>query len=163
MRAAVTAPIRGAESTVMAAGTRDEHGNAYLLKAQFQELKVSWGSFLAKARTNANAELTKLTPVYVRDKNQVIEYAALRSEQPIVATAVFSEKFLELFRETLGDKVLVVVPNRSTAFVFPRLASHYESYAEMVLEAYRATPFPVSVEVFEVSAQGWKAVGVYEE
>jgi hypothetical protein len=33
----------------------------------------------------------------------------------------------------------------------------------MVLEAYKATPYPVSREVFELSANGLRAVGVYEE
>jgi hypothetical protein len=33
----------------------------------------------------------------------------------------------------------------------------------MVFEAFRATAYPVSVEVFEVSADGMRAIGVYEE
>ena len=33
----------------------------------------------------------------------------------------------------------------------------------MVFEAFRATAWPVSVEVFEVSADGFRAVGVYQD
>jgi hypothetical protein len=68
-----------------------------------------------------------------------------------------------MFQETIGDSVLLVVPNRYRAFIFPRLASRYEEYTPMVFEAYRATAYPVSVEVFEVSADGMRAIGVYEE
>ncbi len=163
MHAPVTVAIPGAGRTELAAGTRDEHGDVSLLRPQFEELKTGWESFVAKARTNADAELATLKPSYVRDKKQVIEYAVLSSEKPVVASAVFAAKFLDLFKETLGEKVLVVVPSRFKAFVFPALASRYEEYAPMVFEAYRATAFPVSVEVFEVSAEGWKAAGVYEE
>ncbi len=33
----------------------------------------------------------------------------------------------------------------------------------MAFTAYRETAWPVSVEVFEVSAAGFRAVGVYQE
>ncbi|MGV3533182.1 MAG: hypothetical protein ACO1QR_12490, partial [Chthoniobacteraceae bacterium] len=76
---------------------------------------------------------------------------------------VLSPKFLELFKDTLGPKVLVVVPNRFTAYVFPRLASTYREYSPGIFADYRATAHPVSVEVFELSAAGLTAIGAYEE
>jgi hypothetical protein len=33
----------------------------------------------------------------------------------------------------------------------------------MIFRAYRATAWPVSVEVFEVSPTGWRCIGAYEE
>jgi len=76
---------------------------------------------------------------------------------------VLAPKFLEMFKDTLGEKVLLVVPNRFTAYVFPALASNYEEYWPMVFEAYRQTAWPVSVEVFEVSVDGFRAAGIYRE
>ena len=115
------------------------------------------------AAAAATVELAELQPQYERDARQVIQYAELHSDRPIVASAVLAPKFLERFKDTLGEKVLLVVPNRFTAFVFPVLASNYQDYAPMVFEAYRATAWPVSVEVFEVSRGGLRAVGVYQE
>lgn len=163
MRAPVVAEIAGARETQLVAGTRDEHGSAYLLKAQFDELKMDWGNFAAKARANADAELARIEPRFVRDSRNVISYAVLNSEEPIVASAVQATKLLERFADTLGEKLLLAVPNRYTAYIFPHLASDYQQYAPMVLRAYRATAEPVSREVFEVSADGWKAIGVFEE
>ena len=57
----------------------------------------------------------------------------------------------------------MAVPNRYTAYIFPVLASNYTDYAPMIFRDYRLTPFPVSVEVFEFSAQGIRTVGAYEE
>jgi len=57
----------------------------------------------------------------------------------------------------------VVMPNRFTVFVFPKLASEYEEYSPMILEAFHATPYPVSLEVFEETDDGLKAIGVYDE
>jgi hypothetical protein len=93
----------------------------------------------------------------------VIEYAELQSDRPIVTSAVLGLKFRQLFKDTLGEKVLVAVPNRFTAFVFPALASRYEDYGPMVRAALGTTAWPVSIEVFEVSAAGVRCVGRYAE
>ncbi len=132
-------------------------------KSTLETLKLSWAEFEVRARKNASAELARLTPRSERDTRKSILYAALESELPVVATAVLSPDFLHLWKDTLGDKVLVVVPSQSTAFVFPRLASEYQSDAPMVLRAHRESAYPVSLEVFEVSATGWRCLGAYEE
>lgn len=122
-----------------------------------------WSEVREQAARAAAADLATLTPRYTRNRKDVIQYAELRSDRPLVASAVLAPKFLALFADTLGEKVLLVVPSRFQAFVFPALASNYQDYWPMVFEAYRATPWPVSVEVFEVSREGLRAVGVYQE
>jgi hypothetical protein len=151
MHAPVTAPIKGAKKTEIAGGLMGTDGLAVLPKAEFAALGIPWEKFTARARENAAADFAELQPRFERDAKKVIVYAALESTKPIVASAVLAPKFLESFKETLGDTVLVVVPNRFTAFVFPKLASRYGEYSPMVFRAYRETPWPVSVEVFEVS------------
>jgi len=106
------------------------------------------------AAQTAAVDLATLTPRYERNRKQVIQYAELKSDRPIVASAVLAPKFLDLFKDTLGEKVLLVVPNRFAAYVFPALASNYQDYWPMIFEAFRATAWPVSVEVFEVSGKG---------
>ena len=159
----VATPVTGAKATWIAAGTLRADELAGLSASAFAALGISWEQFFARARENGAADLAGLKPRYERDAKKVIVYAALESEKPVVASAVLAPKFLAMFKDTLGDKLLVVVPNRFTAFVFPRLASHYAEYAPMVFRAYRATAWPVSVEVFEVSADGWRGFGAYEE
>ncbi len=163
MRAPVVAQIPGAQKTVWVAGERREGADVLFAKEPFSALKTSWEAFFAKACANADWELSQIVPHYERDAKKVIQYAALTSKQPVVASAVLGTKFLERFKETMGDKILVVVPNRHTAYVFPALASNYQQYTAMVLRDYRASAYPVSVEVFEVSVQGWRAIGTYEE
>jgi hypothetical protein len=163
MKAPVTAPIAGAQKAELAAATTSESGLEVLTRAQFAALEVDWEAFTAQAQTNADADLAALKIEYARDRKNVIIYAVVRSERGLAASAVLAPKFPALFKDTLGDKLLVAIPNRTTAYIFPRLASAYEEYAPLILEAYRATPFPVSKEVFELSREGIKAVGTYEE
>ncbi len=163
MRAPVSAPVALSERTELVAGYAGENEDVAFSRAEFEGLKLTWEAFASQARAESAARLAELTPEYVRDPKRVIQYAVLTSKKPIVASAVLAPGFLSLFKDTLGEKVLVVVPSRYQAFVFPRLASHYEQYTPMVVSAYKLTSYPVSLEAFEVSADGWRAVGIYEE
>ncbi|MEA3210242.1 MAG: hypothetical protein QOE70_3299 [Chthoniobacter sp.] len=162
MRAPVTLPIAGAHRTEVALGRLTDEGVEPFSKAAFETFGQSREQLFAAGCENAAADLATLKPRYSRDRHQVIQYAEISSTRPIVASAVLAPKFASLFRDTLGDRVLVVVPNRYVAYVFPQLATRYQEYYPMVFEAYGATAYPVSVEVFEFSVEGIKAVGVYE-
>ncbi len=163
MHRAVVAEIPNGERTVFAPAVAD--GDDYLFPTReiLERFQVDYAAIQEKAEPAARADLAVLVPRYVRNRKQVIEYAELRSERPIVASAVLAPGLLDLFTETLGEKVLLVVPSRFAAYVFPALASNYQDYGPMIFEAYRATAWPVSVEVFEVSREGFRAVGVYRE
>lgn len=163
MRAPVTMPISGAQRTELAFGRLTGDGLEGFSPRALESLRLSREWLLAAGRENAAEDLAALKLRYVRDRNRVIEYAELTSERPIVASALLAPNFLELFHDTLGQAVLLVVPSRFAAYVFPKLASRYQEYYPLVFEAYRATAFPVSLEVFEFSPEGIKAVGVYEE
>ena len=161
--AAVTLPIAGAERTELCAGFMEEAGPRAMSRAELAAMGIGMAQFAARARENVAADLATLKPRYTRNRKGVIEYAELHSERPVVAGAMLAPKFLALFKDTLGEKVLVVVPNRFTAYVFPALSGNHADYAPMVFAALRATAWPVSVEVFEVSAEGVRCVGRYAE
>lgn len=163
MRRQVTWEIEGAQRTVLAPVVVDGDEYLYPPRKIIEEFRVDPAEIRSRALPAAAADLASLKPRYERDRKQVIQYAELKSDRPIVASAVLAPKFLEMFKDTLGEKVLLVVPSRFTAYVFPSLASNYQDYYPMVFEAYRSTAWPISVEVFEVSAEGMRAVGVYKE
>ncbi len=163
MRREIVAEIPNAQRTVFAPVVADGDDYLFPSRAILERFNVNFSHIQELAEPAARADLAALTPRSERSRQQVIEYAELRSARPIVAGAVLAPNFLDLFKDTLGEKVLLVVPNRFTAYVFPALASRYQDYWPMVFEAYRATAWPVSVEVFEVSRDGLRAVGVYRE
>jgi hypothetical protein len=163
LRSPVTSPIPAAKRTELAAGRLTDTELQPFARAEFTALGVEWEKFLDRSRANASADLASLKPRFERNARKDIVYGALESKRPIVSSAVLASGFLGLWRDTLGEKVLVVVPNRFAAFVFPRIASDYQSYFPMVVRAYRDSAHPVSVEVFEVSKAGWKCVGAYED
>jgi len=163
MKHEVSHPIAGSTRAVLVPALLKEDGPACMSQTEFDALGVDWKTFLEAARANASDELKKLTPAYTRDRKKVIEFATLTSDSPLVASTILSPDFLKLFADTLGPKVIVVVPDRYTVYVFPVLASRYQEYLSMVSDTYRATSYPVSMEAYELSDQGLKTVGVYQE
>lgn len=163
MKAPVSQPVAAAQKSELVAAVVGENGPEYLSKEQFEALQTDWAGFLAKTRATSEAEMKALQIDYERDGKKVIRYARVRSKRGLVAAALMAPGFLDLFKETLGEPLLVVVPNRYTAYVFPRLASHYEEYAPLVMEAYGSSAYPVSKEVFELGKGGLKALGAYGE
>ena len=78
-------------------------------------------------------------------------------------SAMMVNKDSSIFRiEDLRGKK-VAVPNRYTVYVFPRLASEYKEYSPLVMGAYHDSAYPVSLEVFEISPGGIRAIGVFED
>jgi hypothetical protein len=162
-RPPVTLPLSGSERTVVCAGFLEDDGPRAMTKDELAAMGIELVRFTARARQNAAADLATLKPRYVRNRQKVIEYAELTSDRPIVAGAVLAPTFLALWKDTLGEKVIVVVPNRFTAYVFPAIAGHHADYGPMAIEAFHATAWPISIEVFQISGDGIKCVGRYEE
>lgn len=163
MHSPAIARIPDAEKTEIAAGIKKGSEFTPFSDTAFSALHTAWPAYFAKARENSAADLASLKPQYVRNKKKVIEYAVLKSEEPIVASAVLAPKFLSIFENTLGPKVLVALPNAFTAYVFPSLTTDMQGYAPVLRQDYDATAYPVTMEILEFSAQGIRAIGVFDD
>ncbi|HEX4086479.1 MAG TPA: hypothetical protein VHY22_16315 [Chthoniobacteraceae bacterium] len=161
MHPEISFPISGAKRTVLVPGYLDADGQPkYFTKKDWDAQKLTWDDFQAKA--SANVTDKKISGQLVRDEKKVVLYAALTSDSPLTATMVLAPDFLKKFKDIFGPKVLVAIPNRFTVYVFPSLASDYRNYAPMVIRAYQNSAYPVSLEVFEISDRGIKAIGIYD-
>jgi len=168
---AQTEPIPGAKDTKFAAAWAANAEGVpgrpvvYLSQEKFAALGVDWAVFRAKSAAAASAELASLQPELIRDANQVIECAIFHSKCPVddITAAILAPDFLKRFTPLFGRKMLLAIPDRRTVYLFPRLASRYPNYAERVLAVYRKSECPVSREVFELSAEGLRAIGAYAE
>lgn len=125
-------------------------------------LQIDLAGIREAALRNASAALKDLKPEFVRNSENVIEYATLASDHPLTASTILAPDFLKMFQPVFGPKVLVAIPNRYCLFIFPALAGDYRDNASMVLDSYKRSAYPVSTEVFELSRAGLRAVGIYE-
>jgi hypothetical protein len=161
MHPEVSFPISGAQRTVLVPGYLVDGEPHYFSKKDWDAQGLTWDTFRARATQNATEK--KVSGQLIRDTKKVVQYAAISSEDPLTATMVLMPDFLKKFKDIFGAKVLVAMPNRYTVYVFPALASQYKDYAPLVLQGYHDSPYPVSVEVFEISADGIRAIGVFDD
>jgi len=161
MHPEVSFPISGARSTVLVPGYMADGDPQYFSRKDWDALGLTWDAFRARAAQNATEK--KFQASLVRDSHKIVQYAAIASEDPLTATMIFSPDFLKKFQDIFGPTVLVAIPNRFTVYVFPALASEYKDYAPLVIHDYHASAYPVTIEVFEISASGIRAIGAYED
>ncbi len=162
MQPAASGPVRGAERTVLAGGLWDGQELNAFSKSQWETLGLDWASFERGALQQATWDLERVEVRLDRDNRKVIRFAELRSKEPLVASAVLAPGFGERFAQTLGDSFFVAVPSRYQAFIFPKLVGDPREYTDLVVKGYKATVYPVSLELFEVSGGVLRAVGVFE-
>lgn len=154
-------PIVGSETAVLVPA-RYEQGEVLPLKrSEIIELSANRKQILETAPLAAAKVLTTLKPEYVRDENQVIQYATLQSESPLTASAVLAPDFAKLFRETLGPDILVCIPNRYTILVFPKESAQTLNLSDLVFAQYSSSSYPVSREIFSVQSGKLIAIGRY--
>ena len=159
---AVHSPVADAQTTVFAGGFWDGSQLVPFGRSQWGGLALNWGGFESAARARAGEDLAGVSVRFERDKRRVIEFAELSSDQPLVASAVLAPNLGARFSDTLGEVLLLAVPSRYRAFIFPKHGRDPAQYAGMVWAAYRETAYPVSVELFEWRSGRIKAVGAFE-
>ncbi len=159
----VTQPIPGAKATVLAVAQDTEIGIEFARNESWRGLGQADATVLESTKKLAAQWLSQLKPEFARNKRKVVQFALLQSEKIPVAATVLAPEFWRQFEETFGPKMRVVIPNRQTVYVFPDLEGDLDQYSRPIIEAWRSRWPKVSLEVFELSEKGLRAVGSFEE
>ncbi len=152
-------PIPNAKTTVLVPARVVDGEVQPLLRKEVAELNITRKKILASAPAAASAVLTTLKPRYVRDRNKVIQYAVVESDNPLTASAVLAPEFAGLFSETLGPDLIVAIPNRFRIFVFPKASFGSLNISDMIFTEYKSTAWPVTREIFELRRGKLIAIG----
>jgi hypothetical protein len=161
MHPEVSFPIAGARHTLLVPGYLSQGDPEYFSKKEWNAMGLTWDAFRGRAAQNATEK--KFHAELIRDLHQVVQYASITSDDPLTATMIFSPDFLKRFKGIFGPTLLVALPNRFTVYVFPGLASEYKEYSPMIINAYHDSAYPVSLEVFEISTAGIRAIGAFDD
>ena len=159
----VSFPLSGAKDTVLAPARLGESGAEFPTVAVWQAAGLNEETVRKVTARIASEWLRHVKVEFVRDRKNVVEFGVLRSEKFPVCVTVFAPEFRKQFEDVFGPKVMVVIPNRQTVFVFPGVAVDFAEYAPMILEAWRSPAPKVSIEVFELGDRGLRATGRIEE
>ncbi len=162
MRTEAAQLLPGSKMTVIVPAREDTLGLSRLTKEEFAATGLKWEQFLTNAATTAALHLKSLKPDIHRDKKGDAQYAVLKSESHLTASIILCPEFFTQFRGTFGDRLVVLVPDRFTVYVFPRGFSDFQSMGPVILEQYANSTWPCSQEAFEVTAAGLKCLGAFD-
>ena len=112
-------------------------------------------------RTASNV-LASINPRIVRDKNNVVQYVVLESDNPLTASCVLAPEFASQFHDILGPEILVAMPHRNLVLVFSRQDNAHLKMAEPIVSGYLNATWPVSREVFSLENGSLRSLGVLQ-
>ena len=159
----ISFPLSGAKNTVLAPARMGEGGVEFPTVAAWTAAGLDEETVRKVTVRFASEWLRHVKVEWVRNSKNVVEYAALRSDKFPVCVTVFAPEFRKQLEDVFGPKLMLVIPNRQTVFVFAGIGVDFSEYAPMILEAWRSPAAKVSIEVFELSERGLKAAGRIEE
>ncbi len=161
-KAEITTPIEGARKTQLTAYYEWDFGVRPFTAATWRERALDWGKLLPAALAVADKLVDRLEPELVRDSRGIILYAILKGKDPFLTSVMLSPKLLEKFRETLGDRLHVVLVDRHRLYLFPATGGRLADYGPALVTEFRRAKLPVSLEIFLLDEDGFEVIGEVE-
>ena len=87
----------------------------------------------------------------------------MQSERPFAASVVLSPRLVPLFQGVLGDRLVALMPDRYTVYLFSRNFGQFQVFGQKILNDHAEAIYPCSIEVFEVSRDGIKCIGGFDD
>jgi hypothetical protein len=155
--------LPGSKQTVLCPAHEDAAlGVSRLTKEELAATGQTFEQFKAKALAAAAAHLKTLKPDIRRSAKGVAQYAILKSDSHLTASTALCPEFYTQFRETFGDKLVVLMPDHFTVYVFPRGFGDFQKLGPEIVEQFEKATWPCSREAFEITAEGFKCLGEFE-
>jgi hypothetical protein len=88
-----------------------------LRNSEFEELGLGRAAFERKAGEAADRVFAALKPEVTRDAKGFARFAVVRGKSQLTAATVLAPKFYATFRASMGDDLIVLIPDRFTVYV----------------------------------------------
>ena len=148
--------IPGSETAIIAAAREKDYG-----EIEYATTPAAWRCARKAATTHGETWLERADIQVRRDNKRVIDRVLITGDDPLLASLPLTPAFYSRFEPILGDGFYVVIPDRNTIALYPRLAGRIPpEEAAMLLERNRMAVNPLSGEVFTAKQDGLKASGV---
>jgi hypothetical protein len=151
--------IPGSDTAILAVARPGELG---LLEYATTRGAMRWARDLAEKKgetwlADADVEIR-------RGKGRVIDRILITGKNPLLSSLVVSPAFYHRFEPLLGEGFHVIMPDRNTIALYPRLAGRIPpGEAGALLRNHLIASHPVSREVFRATRGGLQADGILTE
>lgn len=133
-------------------------------RLNYATTRGAWRWARERARTRGREWLAAARTEIRRDRHQVIDRILITADTPLLSSIVLTPAFYAKFEPLLGDGFHLIIPDRRTIALYPRLGGRIPPEdASVLLEINRFSTYPVSREVFRVTRDGLVADGILSE
>ncbi len=162
LRTTTSKAVKGSKLTVLTPAEETKDGIRLLTEEQFQRVGLSWEAYLGKARDAAARLLKTIKPDYARDKRGTVLRAVIRSPSHFTCSVVLCPEFRQLFADTLGNDLVVLLPDRFTVFVFSRAMGEFPKSGAEVAAIYSDSVYQASSEAFQLNEDTFIPIGSFD-
>jgi hypothetical protein len=153
--------VPGSKRTGLVPGRETRVGVRYYTAAEYTALKLSWAEFVKRAEAAAARQLARLKPEITSDAKGFVRFAVIKGQSHLTASAVLAPRFRNLFKSSMGDDLIILIPDRFTIYVFPRAMGEYKDFGRRILSEYEDSSHPVSYEVLLLNRDGLSCIGSF--
>ncbi len=151
--------IPGSQTTFLAAARDAGYGGL-----EYATTRGAWRVAHKVGETEGGRWLVEANVETRRDTRRVIDRILITGEDPLLPALALTPAFYTRFEPLLGDGFHVIIPDRNTIAMYPRLAGRIPpEEAAALIEINRLATYPVSLEVFRANREGLVADGILEE
>ena len=158
-RPALHENIPGSHTAILATARPGELG---LL--EYATTRGAWRWARDRARDHGNDWLDRAEITIRRGKKRVVERILITGDNPLLPALAVTPAFYDRFEPLLGAGFHVIIPDRNTLALYPRLAGEIPPQeAATLLEINHLATYPVSREVFRATRGGLQTGGILTE
>ncbi|MDF1659485.1 MAG: hypothetical protein P1U58_17850 [Verrucomicrobiales bacterium] len=150
---------QGAESTLMVPFYEWDYGVRSFSTEEWEKRELTWERALELSRNLGDKIIEEVEPKFIRNDRDVVQYAILAAKDPFLATSALSDHFRGKFEETMGNSLYLVFIDRYVIYVFPAVGGALEDYGPSLVDEFRTTALPISLEVFFLNDDGLRVIG----
>jgi len=131
---------------------------------EYATTRAAWRRAEELADTHGDSWLTRADIEIRRDRRRIIDRVLIRGNDPLLPALALAPAFYDRFEPMLGPGFHVVIPDRNTIALYPRVGGTIPAReVAALLRMNRYAEFPVSREVFRASRGALDADGILEE
>jgi hypothetical protein len=164
LTSALARPVGNSRRTIFVpARENDDFSIDRLTGDDLRALNMTLESFSRTAAAVASKFLLSLQPKIERDSAGALTSAVFQSKRHLTSSLILSSRLLASCDGAFGDKAIAILPDQFTLYLFPRNFSKFAERGRSFVEAYENAVWPSSLEAFEVSADGVRTLGAFDQ